>query len=191
MHAQDETDDAPRLCACCGAEANDVDRRGEFVSAGYGSKHDAQTYAVLDTSAVPEGFLCDACVDGFVEVGHLVHVYSFGQMQKDLPAAAYAVIFRSGQSHMDKLLGELAAAQGPDAVQTLLRKAVDFRVREPFTAGMITALLGALGHDTGRADEAYAGALAGTETDLREMFDQMLAEMEADEDGEKAAETAQ
>lgn len=185
MHAQDEND-APRICVCCGAEANDVDRRGEFVSAGYGSKHDAQTYAVLDTSAVPEGFLCDACVDGFVEAGHLVHVYSFGQMQKDLPAAAYAVIFRSGQSHMAKLLAVLAAAPGPDGVQTLLRKAVDFRVREPFTAGMITALLGALGHDTGRADEAYAGDLAGTESDIREMFDQMLAEMDAEEELGKA-----
>lgn len=159
-----------KSCRRCGGPADEIDRQGEFLSGGYGSSHDLESFCVMRPKEVPVGFFCDPCVDAMIESGAIVQIYSLDKMMPDLPAQAYAALFRSGQDRMMGLIEKMDRTPGPQGVNDLLGKAAPHGERNAILAGMISALLAVAGRDVTGADTAYAARVAAHDRDSREML---------------------
>lgn len=168
-------------CCRCGRPGDEIDREGEFVSGGYGSRHDLASFCVMRPDEVPEGAFCDPCVDEMIGSGAIVQVYSLDKMLPDLPEQAYAALFRAGQSRMMGLIEKMDRQTDPEGVQGILAKVTPHRERDAIMAGMISALLGIIGRDLTGADTLYAAAVASYEKDSRDLHDALLADMRGED----------
>lgn len=160
------------VCACCQkVPAADLTRQGDLFYGGYDSDYDLMCFAAIREVDCPQGDICNDCMRRMLESGAVIHVRTLGTLERNLPAAAHAALFRGARDYMLSLLNS-----GKSPVEILLQ-AYPARDHDPVGAGMLSALMNLNGMDVTDADKRYGQAIQAEDELLAAMLSQVKEEI--------------
>lgn len=154
----------PACVRCKKAPPAALSRSGDIFYGGYDSDYDLQCFAAIREVDCPQGDICNDCMKEMLATGAVIHVRTLGKLEPNLPAAAYAALFRGAR---DFILRLVDSGKTPDEI---LLRAHPAREHDPVGAGMLAALMGLSGMDMSNADQRYANAIRAEDDMLAAML---------------------
>ncbi len=170
-------------CFRCGKPSNDITSKNGYVSGGFDSDYDIETFVWITPIATqdPEGELCNACLGALILEGAVEKIYGVGPEKTTPSGAAHAALFRNGVSWLSSLLDKAKAFEDPDeGIRWLTQRMAPVRDENAHLAGMMFMLASAA---LGKAPDLeysliYGAAVEKEKREEAEILEVLLAEVE-------------